>query len=320
MAITVRTLRSADAGDAAGVRRSAVPHMVCTAEGIAWEAERTPPAVRLRWLVAEDGRGRIIGCADAGLHVESADPGQGFLHVAVRPQDCGRGAGRALVAAGEEYLAGLGAHTVFTWVADDGRSPGFAERLGYRRRRRARFLTLDLAAAALPPLPDPLPPGVELRTKASFAGDLRPLHEADLECCADEPGEVPFEAVSFEDWLRRDWERPDLDHELSTVVMVDGEVAAYSLAQTDRVSRYGSAMTGTRRAHRGRGLGMLAKLDSLHRARRAGYTRAFTGNDAGNGAMLAINRKLGYRPAADEFRCARELSARPAGAGRQAAL
>ncbi|WP_093841457.1 GNAT family N-acetyltransferase [Streptomyces aidingensis] len=320
MPIKVRTFRPGDAAEVAAVRRSAVPHLICTAAGIAWQAEGTPPAVRLRLLVAEDGRGRITGCADAGLHAASADPGQGFLHVAVRPERTGEGAGRALAAAGEEYLAGLGAHTVFTWAADDGRSPGFAERLGYRRRRRAGFLTLDLAAGGLPPLPAGLPPGVGLHTRASFAGDLRRLHEADLECRADEPGDVPFRAMSFQDWLRVDRERPDLDHGLSTVVTVDGEVAAYTLAVTDRISRYGSAMTGTRRAHRGRGLGLLAKLDSLHRARRAGYTMAVTGNDAGNRAMLAINEKLGYRGAGEEFRYARELPAGRRRAVRRAAL
>jgi RimJ/RimL family protein N-acetyltransferase len=66
-------------------------------------------------------------------------------------------------------------------------------------------------------------------------------------------------------------------------------------------------MTGSRRAYRGRGLAKLAKTDSLHRARAAGYTEAFTGNDTGNAPMLAINAWLGYRPTATEWHYLRDL-------------
>jgi hypothetical protein len=66
-------------------------------------------------------------------------------------------------------------------------------------------------------------------------------------------------------------------------------------------------MTGTARAHRGRGLAKLAKNDSLHRARAAGYTEAFTGNDTGNGPMLAINKWFGYEICATEVHHVREL-------------
>ena len=66
-------------------------------------------------------------------------------------------------------------------------------------------------------------------------------------------------------------------------------------------------MTGTARAHRGRGLAKLAKTDSLHRARAAGHTDAVTGNDAGNGPMLAINKWLGYEIRATEVQHVREL-------------
>ena len=66
-------------------------------------------------------------------------------------------------------------------------------------------------------------------------------------------------------------------------------------------------MTGTARAHRGRGLAKLAKNDSLHRARAAGYTEAFTGNDAGNEPMIAINKWFGYELCGTEVRYVRAL-------------
>ena len=61
-------------------------------------------------------------------------------------------------------------------------------------------------------------------------------------------------------------------------------------------------MTGTRRAFRGQGLARLAKTASLRRARDAGCTEAFTGNDAANAPMLALNTAFGYRPFAAEWR------------------
>lgn len=46
----------------------------------------------------------------------------------------------------------------------------------------------------------------------------------------------------------------------------------------------------------------LAKNASLHRARAARYTDAYTGNDAGNGPMPAVNRWFGYEICATEVR------------------
>ena len=304
--IVVASFRPEDAAAVAEVRRAAVPQLVCTAASVAWEAQSAPAASHTRWLVARDPDGRLVGCTDTGLIVGSTEPGHGFLHTAVRPEARGRGAGTALTAAAERHLSALGVRRVFTWVAEDGRSPGVAERLGYVRGRRAHFLGLDLVRARLPE-PEPLPGNVKLVTAAHFADDYRPLYEADLECTEDEPGDVRQGFVPYEDWLRQNWHRPSYDARLSTVVLVGGGIAAYTVAVTDGRERYLSGMTGTLRAHRGRGLARLAKTDSLRRARAAGLTTAFTGNDAGNAPMLAVNRSLGYEQAASEWRYAKSL-------------
>lgn len=254
--------------------------------------------------------GGLVGCADIGLIADSGTPGQGFVQTMVLPAAQRAGVGGALVAAAEERLRAMGAVRAHTWAADDGVAPDFAERRGYRCLRRARILGLDLATARLPAPPAPLPEGVVLCTPAEVAGeagDLRPLYEADVECAADEPGAAASVRLPYEVWLRHNWLRPDWDARLSSVVLVDGAVAAYSVAQTDGVDRCWSGMTGTRRAFRGRGLAALAKADSLRRSRAAGYRHAFTGNDAANAAMLGINRRLGYTVVASQWRCAKTL-------------
>lgn len=304
--IRVRDLSPGDPEDAAAAaetRRAALPFMLVTPELLAWEAEHSPAEAHYRLLVAELD-GRVVGTARTGLFFDNPEPGKAYCNLYVHPDATGRGAGSALLAAAEEHLAGLGARSVYAWALEDGHSVAWAGRRGYEPRRRARFLRLDLAA--LPPETAP-PAGIALRTAADFADDPRPLYELDAAVSLDEPGEVEREPMPYKAWLAAHWERPGLDRALSVVAVADGAPVAFSLARTDGRGRYMSAMTGTAREWRGQGLARLAKSRSLHLARAAGCREAFTGNDAGNGPMLAVNRWFGYGPAADEWHCVREL-------------
>lgn len=306
----MRDLRPDDPADTAAVvrvRRAALPFMVTTPDGVAFELGSAHPGAHYRLLIAETADGRAVGTAQVGLAHDSPEPGQSYVNALVDPAHRSFGAGTALLHAAEEHLAACGAVAAYAWVLDEPAHRAFAERHGYRPSRSAHFLRLDLAADTLPPLPRALPAGVELRPASAFAADPRPLYEADAEATADEPGDVPAVLDDYRDWLDGVWHDPTLDHELTSVALVDGAVAAFSAARTDGRTRYSSAMTGTRRAFRGRGLAKLAKTDSLRRARAAGYTDAFTGNDAGNGPMLAINEWFGYEICATETRYTKKL-------------
>ena len=308
MTVIVRDLRGEDPDDVerfVHCRHLGLPYMLWNADAVRHHQTHTHPDAHYRSLVAEED-GETIGTAQTGLAYDSPEPGQGYLNVYVRPDRTGRGAGRLLVRAAEEHLAARGATRLFSWVLDEPGHRAFAERRGYRPSRSSHFLRLDLAGAALPPLQDP-PPGVELRTAADFADDPRPLFLLDTEATSDEPSDVQAELTDYEAWLRETWQHPLLDLDLTTVAVADGRPVAFSVAHTDRATRYATAMTGTARAHRGRGLAELAKTCSLHRARAAGYTEALTGNDSDNAPMLAINRRLGYEICATEVRHVREL-------------
>ncbi|MFC7885926.1 GNAT family N-acetyltransferase [Streptomyces sp. NPDC057376] len=308
MTVLVRDLRPDDPADVAAfahVRHLALPYILWTPEAVVHRLVHTPPEGRSRSLVAEED-GETIGTAQLGLAHDSPEPGQAYLNVYVRPDRVRRGAGGLLVRTSEEYLATEGAAKLFAWVLDEPANLAFAERHGYERRRSAHFLRLDLAGAALPGAPA-APGGVELRTAADFADDPRPLFELDAELVADEPSDVAVELTEYEAWLADTWRHPLLNRELTTVAVVDGRPVAFSLAHTDGGTRYSTAMTGTVRAHRGRGLAKLTKTDSLRRARAAGYTEAFTGNDTDNGPMLAVNKWLGYEVCGTEVRHVREL-------------
>ncbi|MEV2217544.1 GNAT family N-acetyltransferase [Streptomyces sp. NPDC050997] len=308
MTMTVRDLRpgvQADFEGFARVRHLALPFYLVTPDSLAYDLAHAHPDSHYRPLVAEED-GEVIGTAQVGIVHDSPEPGQGYVNVYVHPERTGRGAGSRLVRAAEEHLAGLGATKLFAWVLDEPGNRAFAERHGYRGSRSAHFLRLDLAHGTLPPLQDP-PPGVELRTGADFADDPRPMFEVDAEAMSDEPSDIDYEFTDYEAWLEDTWNHPLFSPELTSVAVVDGRPVAFSAARTDGGTRYGTVMTGTARAFRGRGLAKLAKTDSLHRARAAGLTEAFTGNDTGNEPMIAINKWFGYEICATEMRHVHEL-------------
>ncbi|MCX4991979.1 MULTISPECIES: GNAT family N-acetyltransferase [unclassified Streptomyces] len=308
MTVIVRELRRGDPVDAAGfarIRHQALPFMLFTPESIAYDLEQAHPDSHYQPLLAEED-GELIGTAQVGLVHDSPEPGQGYVNVYVHPERTGRGAGSLLARSAEDRLAALDATRLHAWVLDAPAYRAFAEKRGYRAARSAHFLRLDLTNGSLPPLRTP-PPGVELRTAADFADDPRPLFTLDAETLLDEPSDVDREFTDYEAWLTETWHHPLLSHELTTVALVDGRPAAFSAARTDGGTRYGTVMTGTGRAFRGRGLAKLAKNDSLHRARAAGFTDAFTGNDTGNGPMLAINKWFGYEICATEVKYVRDL-------------
>ncbi|WP_369257208.1 GNAT family N-acetyltransferase [Streptomyces sp. R35] len=308
MTVIVRELRRGSQADAEGfarIRHLALPFMLYTPESIAYDVEHAHPDSHYQPLLAEED-GEFIGTAQVGVIYDSPEPGQAYVNVYVHPKRTGRGAGALLVRAAEERLAALGATRLHAWVLDEPGNRAFAERHGYRASRSAHFLRLDLANGTLPPLQSP-PPGVELRTAADFADDPRPLFRLDAETLLDEPSDVDREFTDYDAWLTETWRNPLFSAELTSVAVVDGHPAAFSAARTDGGTRYGTVMTGTARAFRGRGLAKLAKNDSLHRARAAGFTEAFTGNDSGNGPMLAINKWFGYEICATEVKYVREL-------------
>lgn len=309
MTVIVRTLRLDEPSDPAAfarVRRACLPAMLATPASVAYDAAHAHPDAHYRQLVAQTGDGEVIGTAQVGIAHDSPEPGQGYANVYVHPDRAGRGAGTLLLRTAEEHLARHGATQVHCWALDAPRNLAWAAARGYRRGRSAHFLRLDLENRPLPPA-RPVPPGVELRTASAYAADPRPLFVLDAEATSDEPGDIQAELTDYEQWLADTWRQPLLDHELTTVALVDGVPAAFSAALTDGEGRYVSGMTGTARAFRGRGLAKLVKNDSLRRARAAGVTVAFTGNDAGNEPMLAINKWFGYVLDATEIRHVRTL-------------
>jgi len=129
-----------------------------------------------------------------------------------------------------------------------------------------------------------------------LADRLHELHELAMAAHRDDPGDGLDSQQSFEEWLRDDLGVPDLDLAGSAVAAIAGELTALALIATNGAERAEHEFTGTHPDFRGRGLATLTKLWTLHWARERGIREVWAGNDTKNVAMLAINRRLGYRP------------------------
>ncbi|GAA1987170.1 GNAT family N-acetyltransferase [Nocardiopsis rhodophaea] len=290
MSLGIRPSRPDDLPIAVSIRSRVFPYEISVREAFSWRAERTPEQARFRMFVAELG-GRVVGYSTAMLTWDSTRRDQGQIVVMVDPDHRRAGVGGALADAAEDHLRTAGA-TVLQGGGPISEADGFARRRGYERASTSRHQELDLTG--LPTLP-PVPAGVELRPMADYADDPRIPHTLDEAVSADEPSDIPIDAMPYDTWLDLCWHEPRLDHDLSVVFLVDGRPAGIVALQSDRRTRLVSAMTGTLREYRGRGFAKYAKAVALHRARERGFRLAYTANDETNAPMLAINTWLGYR-------------------------
>jgi GNAT superfamily N-acetyltransferase len=302
MSIRVRRAAPDDAEAFARLRRLVMPYQVITADGTRHMWQTAAPQARMLALVAE-ADGQVVGIGRAMLSTWTSATGMGSALVMVHPEHRGRGIGGQVYQRVEEHLREVGASRVQGWADDTAQAARWCERRGFARTHESRISGLDLAD--LPP-PPPVPVGVSTVCYAELGP--RVVYEVDAATMRDEPGDVTYDAVPYDDWFRNIWQRPESDPEVSTVVLVDGVPAAITTVEADyETGVMWSGGTGTLREYRGRGLAKLAKSTALRRAAAVGITKAYTGNDESNRPMLAVNEWLGYRPCATHWSAVKSL-------------
>jgi GNAT superfamily N-acetyltransferase len=294
MTSSLRTATLDDALAYDSVRRAVLPHHVATAASVRHRWETMPEAARHLVLLAEID-GAVVGAGRANLNTWTSEEGAANALVMVHPDHRGRGVGANLYDSLEWHLRDVGARRVEGWSADDEASGAWCSNRGYERTHEIRFSRLDLSdLEKLPPVPA-MPDAVTVKSFAEAGPEA--AHALDAETTLDEPGDMTFDQIGYDGWLTEVWNNPLIDRDASTIVLVDGEPAAYTLIAADRdAGRAWSGGTGTLRRYRGRGLAKIAKSVALRRAAESGITEAFTSNDEVNAPMLAINEWLGYRP------------------------
>jgi GNAT superfamily N-acetyltransferase len=289
MGFEVRVATPADAVGIAGVWAAAMPQLVKTARGIEAELRKTTTRVV---LIAVDGD-EVVGYGNIYRPAAEEVAPRVRITVQVPPLERGRGIGSALADQVSSVAVEAGAHRLLAVVVDEDASKEFATRRGFEIGRRMSHSRADLSAV---PAPAAVPDGLRL---VDYTGvDPRRLWEAHAATAGDDPSGLSHMSA-YEEWLRQDWDHPDLRLDLSAAVLDGDEVVSFVTTTADAGRRViWSNLTGTVPAYRGRGLAKVVKSAALTRSREAGFEQAFTGNDAANKPMLAVNEWLGYRVAA----------------------
>ncbi|MFB6723759.1 GNAT family N-acetyltransferase [Kribbella sp. NPDC056345] len=296
MVFEIRTAVPEDAVGIAAVWAAAMPHLVMTARGVEAGLRNNPNRVV---LVAANGS-EIVGYGNIYLSAPDAVAPRVRITVQVLPSYRGQGIGSALLDRITTQSVEAGAARLLVVVADDSRD--FATQRGFTIGRELSHSQAELnAVPAAPPVPD------GLRVVDYNAVQPEQIWQATVAVAHGDPSGLSA-APPYDEWFAVEWNHPELRRDLSIAVLDGDEVLAFSTTTADPSRKVTwSALTGTIPAARGRGLAKLVKAVALGRARDAGLVRAYTGNDAGNKPMLAVNEWLGYRVADSAWTAEKEL-------------
>jgi mycothiol synthase len=260
------------------VRRVVVPtESAGTVEEM--RARETPD----RALLLAELDGELAGSGTAGI---SDLRDRAFVAPRVLPGARRQGVGTALLLALCEHATGLGRAKVSSLVTDPG-SRAFAERFGFREVDRQ---VEQVRALGDEPAPAALPEGVEVVTIADRPELLEAAYPLACEGWADFATDAPA-TIDLADWLRDEATLPAG----SFVALAHGEIVGYSgLCRHDLDGMVEDGLTVVRRGWRRRGLAAALKERELQWAAAHGYRQVVTWTQLGNGAMRALNERLGY--------------------------
>jgi GNAT superfamily N-acetyltransferase len=211
-----------------------------------------------------------------------------------------------LVKIGEEWLRSEHAATAVTRVrADFERELAVLAGLGYREVRRQRISELDLVAGRERLLADAVrhrehvtSQGVRLLTldRDSDPDRMTKLYQLMMEADQDVPSTVPRPSKPFDVWKSINFGNPGIRQDRFWIAREGDAIVGVSMLQFPPVRGVPwTALTGTSRAARGRGIARALKYETVAQAISDGCERIRTNNDGANAPILHINNEMGYR-------------------------
>jgi GNAT superfamily N-acetyltransferase len=267
-----------------------------------WENDRPEGQIR-QWHVAVDAEDRVVGGANI-LHDPWERPGRFWLRLLVDPDHRNRGVGSLLWNDAFAWAQEHGLTQIKTGVRDDcATCLQFAEHRGFKVDRHIFDSKLDLRTFDESPWAGTIEAAeasgirfISLDQVEITEEVQRKLYDLNCRSLSDVPGWdnalAPFE--QFQNWVfKAHWYRPD-----GQIIATDGDrwVGLASLGHYKETNSVVNQLTGVDREYRGRKLALALKLLGNRRAKEWGADYILTNNDSQNAPMLAINRKLGYKP------------------------
>lgn len=297
---------------------SAVSRQPVTAANLReWDAVGGPETISRR-AAAVDAAGAVIGGSVVVRHGwVSVDRCRLWLTVDAARR--GPGIGARLYDDALAFARSLGARRLDSDVHDDDPAAlRFAEKRGFTVDRHAFASVIELAAFDEAPFAGLVEAvaagGIRFLTLADVGESddwLRRLHALNAQAVAADPASTD-EFPPFEDFrallFGASWYRPE-----GQIMAVDGsggEPAVVGLAAVGydaAANTMHNNITGVDRAYRGRRIAQALKLLTIRYARAVGAAAIYTENDSTNAPMLAVNRRLGYRPLPGDYRLVAHL-------------
>ena len=264
--------------------------------------------------LAHDETGKVVGYWDVDRE-SWMQPGRFWIKVVAAPEVRNQGLGSqmfedALRVAHEQDAA----HLESTVLEDDPASLHFSKKRGFKIEHHAFASTLDLTTFDEHRFDDMMArihaDGFRFFSLAE-AGlteeNKHKLYEVNRASALDNPGNNGIfpDFYSFsKNVFDASWFRAD-----TQIIAAHGEdwagLSAIGVYKQDNYAY--NAFTGVLREYRGHGLAQALKLQTILLAKREGVSTIRTNNDSRNAPVLAVNRKLGYKPEPGIFHLLRTL-------------